>query len=58
MTLVLNEVDGLDNVDVVEGRRDAKFSSQLLDVFFLCFIFTALAELLGTDQRRFRRYHK
>jgi len=58
MALVLNEVDGFDNVDVVEGRRYTKFSGQLLDVLLLRFIFATLAELLGADQRRFRIYHE
>jgi hypothetical protein len=44
--LVLDEVDRLDDVEVVERRRDAKLGRELLDIVLLGLILAALAELL------------
>jgi hypothetical protein len=33
LRIVLNEIDGLNNVDMVQGRRYAEFCRQFLDVF-------------------------
>jgi hypothetical protein len=46
LLLVLHQVDGLDDVDMVKSRRDAELCSQLLDVLFLSLVLAALAELL------------
>lgn len=46
LVLILDEVDGLDDVRVVEGRGDAEFSSEFLDILFLCLVLAAFAELL------------
>lgn len=46
LLLILDEVDGLDDVDVVESGRDAKLGGQFLDVFLFCFVFSSFPELL------------
>lgn len=44
--LVLHEVDGLDDVHVVQCAGDAEFCGELFDVFLFGLVFTAFAELL------------
>lgn len=51
-SLVLNEVHGLDDVDVMERRRDAELRRELLDVFFLSLIFPPFPELLQSQLRQ------
>lgn len=46
LRLVLDEVDGLDDVDVVQGGRDAELGGELLDVFLLRLVLAPLAEFL------------
>ena len=43
---VLNEVDGLDDIGVVQGGRDAEFRSELLDVFLFRLVLSSLSEFL------------
>jgi hypothetical protein len=45
--LVLDEIDGLDDVLVVERRRDAELGRELLDIFLLRLVLTTLAEFLS-----------
>lgn len=45
--LVLDEIDGLDDVGMVEGGGDAKLGGQFLDVFLFALVFAALAEFLA-----------
>lgn len=46
LVLILHEIDGLNNVGMVEGGGDAEFGGELLDIFFFCFVLSSLAELL------------
>ena len=46
LVLVLNKIDGLDNVNVMQGRRYTKFSCELLHIFLLRLVLTPLSELL------------
>lgn len=48
--LVLDEIDCLNDVDMVQGGGDAEFSSELLDVVFLGFVFSTFAEFLDSIQ--------
>ena len=51
LVLILDKINGLDDVWVVEGRRDAEFGSELLDILFLCLVLTTFTELLeGNEQ--------
>jgi hypothetical protein len=50
--LVLNKINGLDNVDMVQGGGDAKFCSEFLDIFFFCFVLAAFAEFLEESGMR------
>lgn len=56
MALVLQKIDRLDDIGVVERRRDAKLRGKLLDVIFFALVLPALPELLekasvsGTEQ--------
>ena len=34
LAFILNKINGLDDVDMVQSRGDAKFCRQFLDVFF------------------------
>lgn len=47
LMFVLNEVDRLDNVFVVQRRRNTKLGRQLLDVFLLGLVLSALSEFLS-----------
>lgn len=49
MLLVLYEVDSLDDVGVMQGRRDAEFGSELLDVFLFGFVLSPLSKFLKTS---------
>lgn len=44
---VLNEIDGLDDVGMVQGGGDAKLCGQLLDVFLFALVFATFAEFLA-----------
>jgi hypothetical protein len=46
LVLILDEIDGLDDVDVVERRGNTEFRSEFLDVFLLGLVFATFAELL------------
>lgn len=46
LVLVLDKVDGLDNVRVMQRRRDAEFGGELLNILFFRLIFAAFAEFL------------
>jgi hypothetical protein len=46
MVLILHEIDRLDDIEMMEGRGDAKLRSKLLDVFLFGFILSTLPELL------------
>lgn len=46
LILVLNQVNSLDDIDVVKGRRNAKLRSELFHIFLLRFVLASLAELL------------
>jgi hypothetical protein len=46
VVLILDEVDGLDDVGVMERRGDAELRGELLDVFALRLVLATLAELL------------
>lgn len=46
LVLVLDKVDGLDNVRVMQCRRDAEFGGELLNILFFRLIFAAFAEFL------------
>lgn len=46
MVLILNQVHSLDDVGVMQRRRDAEFRSKLLDVILFAFVLATLAELL------------
>jgi hypothetical protein len=46
MLLILDEVDRLDNVGMVQGRRDTKLGRELFDVFLFCFVLSPLSEFL------------
>ena len=54
--LILHKIDRLDNVDMMESRRDAELGCELLDVFLLCLILPSFPELLcygaGLDSNR------
>lgn len=47
--LILNEIDSLDDVDVMQRRRDTELSREFLDVLLLGLVLAALAELLRRD---------
>jgi hypothetical protein len=49
--LILNKINSLDNVDVVQCRRDTKFCGKFLDVFFFRFVLPSFPELLQIRQR-------
>ena len=44
--IILNEIYGFHDVDVVQGRRYAKLRCQLLDVFLFSLVFPPLTEFL------------
>ena len=46
MILVLHKIDRLDDIRVMEGRRNAKLRGKLLNVLLFGFILSALPELL------------
>jgi hypothetical protein len=46
LILVLNKIDGLDNVNVMQGRRYTKFGGELLHIFLLRLVLAPLSELL------------
>ena len=46
MVLVLQKVDRLDNIRVMEGRRNAKLRGKLLDVLLFSLILSAFPKLL------------
>ena len=52
LILVLHEVHRLDDVDVVQRRRDAKLGRELLDVLLLRLVLSPLPELLKEGPRR------
>ena len=52
MTLVLDQVYRLNDVRMVECRRDTEFCGEFLDVFFLSFVFPSFAELLKAKSER------
>ena len=47
--LVLHQVDGLHDVDVMERRRDTELGSELLDILLLCLVLPPFPELLHGD---------
>ena len=46
MVLILQEIDRLDDIGMVEGGRNAKLRSKLLDVHLLRLVLSAFSELL------------
>jgi hypothetical protein len=46
LVLVLDKVNGLDNVRVMQRRRDAELGGELLNILFFRLIFAAFAEFL------------
>ena len=46
MVLVLQKIDRLDDIGVVEGRRNAELRGKLLDVILFALVLPPLAELL------------
>ena len=48
--LILDQVNGLDNVLVVEGGRDTELARQLLDILLLGLVLSALTELLDCKE--------
>jgi len=53
LILVLNEVDSLNNIRVVQCRRDTKLCRELLHIFLFCFILPPFSEFL--EHRRFNQ---
>lgn len=52
LVLVLDEVDGLDDVHVMQRRRYAELGRELLDVLLLRLVLSPLPELLTEGPRR------
>jgi hypothetical protein len=52
LVFILNEVNGLDNVDVVQRRRYAELGGEFLDILLLCFVLSSFAELLREKDER------
>ena len=52
LVLVLDEVDGLDDVHVMQRRRYAELGRELLDVLLLRLVLSPLPELLKEGPRR------
>lgn len=46
LTLVLDKIDSLNDIDMVKGRRDAKLGGEFLDVLFLRLVLATFAEFL------------
>ena len=46
LVLILDEVDGLDDIHVVQRRRYAELGREFLDILLLCLVLSPLAELL------------
>lgn len=51
LVFVLDEIDGFNNVLVVQRRGNAKFGRELLDILLFGFILASLAEFLQTQIR-------
>lgn len=47
---VLNQIHGLDNVLMVQRRRDAELARQLLDILLLGLVLSPLAELFDRKE--------
>lgn len=47
--LVLDEINRLDDVDVMKGRRNAELGSELLDVLLLRLVLPSFPEFLAAD---------
>lgn len=45
-SFILNEIDGLDDVGMVQGGGDAKLCGEFLDVFLFALVFATFAEFL------------
>jgi len=50
LTLVLDEINGLDDVNMVQCRRNAKFGGEFLDVFLFRFILASFSKLFDGVQ--------
>ena len=46
LVLILDEVDGLDDIHVVQRGRYAELGREFLDILLLCLVLSPLAELL------------
>ena len=49
LTLVLDKIDSLDDIDMMKGRRDAKLGGEFLDVLFLRLVLATFAEFLDIN---------
>jgi hypothetical protein len=49
LRIILNKIDGLDNVHVVQSGRYAEFCRQFLDIFFFGFVLPPLPEFLANQ---------
>ena len=43
---VLDKIDCLDDINVVQRRRNAELRGELLDIFLLCFVLAPFPEFL------------
>lgn len=50
LVLVLDKIHGFDNVGMMEGGGNTKFSGEFLHIFLFRFVLPALAELLKTEK--------
>ena len=46
MLLILNQIHGFDDIGMMQGRRDAEFGSELLDILLLGLVLPPFPEFL------------